>query len=150
MTDKMTAIERLENLLDQKDRELQAFRKEAEFQEYREKWAWMRQQKSDEADGLPVPRLEIRWRQADEWTRLAEYSMVARHFMGDVIRHPISVTKCSGTGALVHEGKVETPFRDGTHIRHDMRHLGLPGFVIANGVVTKLEPMDGPAPYEKP
>lgn len=147
--EKMTAIERLEALLDEKDAEIRELESEKADRDYGERWGWMRQKKSDEAEGLPVPRLEIRWRKLNDWERLAEYSLVYRFFLGEVIRIPISMTKQSG-GPVVHGAMVETPFRDGAHIRHDMRQLNLPGYAICDGLVTKLEPMDRPNPYDSP
>lgn len=159
-----TAIERLEALLDEKDEELEKLRQQVtELERARdsEPWAWMRQSKSDEAEGLPVPRLEIRWSKLDDWSWVAEYALVYRFFLGEVIRVPFSRTKQSGgwddrelaesesPRSIVRNGVVETPFRDGAHIRHDMRALNLPGYAICRDVVTKLEPMDRPAPYEQ-
>lgn len=146
MADKMTAIERLEALLDEKDEEIHTLEAEKAEREYGDRWGWMRQRKSEEAEGLPVPRLEIRWRKLNDWERVAEYSLVYRFFHGEVIRVPMSVTKQSG-GPVVHGDMVSTPFRDGAHIQHDMRHLNLPGYAISDGVVTKLEPMTRPNPY---
>ena len=155
--EKMTAIERLEALLDEKDAELAAYRRSDEERERdadNDAWCWTKHTKSQEPDGLPVPRLEIRWSRlgsGGEWNWLASYNLVYRHFLGDVIVVPLSATRRGGNDCapIERDGKVETPFRDGAHIAHEMRHMNLPGYAICEGTITKLEPMDGPAPYEE-
>jgi len=141
--DDMTALERLEALLNEKDRELAALREEERRHDYGEEWAWMRQSESDEAEGLPVPRLEIRWRRGD-WSWLATYALVYRHLLGYVVVQPLGITKSNGgpPGPPIYSGKVDTPYRDGAHIRHEMQTLNLPGYAICEGTVTKLEPME--------
>ncbi len=146
-----TAIERLEALLDQKDAENAQLRSEKAARDFGEEWGWMRQAVSEETEGLPVPRLEIRWTRENEWSWLAEYSLVYRFYLGEVIRQPFSVTlQRGGRGEPpIYEGRVDVPRRDGFHIRHDMKQLNLPAFAVCEGKVTKLEPLDTPAPYER-
>lgn len=144
--EKLTAIERLEALLDEKDAIIAKF--EAEDYERSEEadadaWKWTKHSTSDEKDGLPVPRLEIRWRPlgSDEWNWFAAYDLIYRHLLGHVVRIPIGGTRRGGgKSPPLHEGKVETPFRDGAHIRCEMRTLNLPGYAICGDIINKLEP----------
>lgn len=148
MSEGRTAIERLEEMLNEKDRELVGLRNQLEARDYGEQWAWMRQRKSEEVEGLPVPRLEIRWVTNDSWSCVAEYNLVYQHFLGDVLVQPFSVTKQTGARdgrpRIAADGTIDTPFRDGAHIHHDMKQLGLPGFVVFDGHVTKLHLKDRP------
>lgn len=138
-----TAIERLEALLNEKDVELEELREAERRREYGEEWAWMRQTESDEAEGLPVPRLEIRWRRSDWWWS-ATYALVYRHLLGQVVIQPLGITRLHGgpPGQPIYNGKVDTPYRDGVHIRHEMRTLKLPGYAVCEGLVTELEPLE--------
>lgn len=149
----LNVIQRLEGLLNQKDREIAKLKEKQAERNYEDAWGWMKQDTSLELENLPVPRLEIRWaRELGGWGWFAHYSLVYRFFLGEYIRLPISITRQTGGGrdnAPIREGKVTIPFRDGAHIQHDMRQLNLPGFAICEGTVTKLEPMGGLAPYER-
>ena len=136
-----TAIERLEDLLNQAEEKIEVLEQEKKKQRYLEDWGWMRTTTSEEKESLPVPRLEIRWTKLDGYITQASYNLVTRHFLGHVVRYPLGMTRCCGYHAvesLVHEGDVPTPLRDGAHILHDMAHLNLPGFAIYEGKVTKL------------
>ena len=143
-------LERLKELLDEKDRLLNE--KDSEIvslndqieseQRWRESY-WTRHQKRTDDGGLPVPRLEIRWEPADEardgYNWVANYCLIYRHFLGDIIAVPLGQTKVTSQMSLVQEGKVGTPFRDGAHIRNDAQHLGLPAFAVCGEVKTLLD-----------
>lgn len=92
---------------------------------------------------LPVPRLEIVWQtRHGDWVECeAAYRLVYRHFLGHIVTLPIGLTRRSGGPGdrPVRGGVVETPYREGSHIRHDAAHLGLPAFAICEGTVTPLE-----------
>jgi predicted RNase H-like nuclease (RuvC/YqgF family) len=161
MSETKTAIERLEEQLNDKDMYISNLEREIEELKQlndEKAWFWTKHTKSKETEGLPIPRLEIRWRQEDidGYNWVAAYNLVYRHFTGDVVVVPVGATKVGGgrsptfdytAGA---EGEVvSTPFRDGVHIAHDMRELKLPGFAIYDGKVTELKPLEGPAPWQR-
>jgi hypothetical protein len=134
-----TALERLEQMLDDKDEqivklqnELYQAKKEIEFQA-----GWSRHTiysiQAAPNPERPVPRLEIRWTESNgRYESEATYSLVYRHLTDDIVFIPLGKTKT--TGAMVDQVRghiVETPFRDGCHFANEMRQLKLPGFVIA-------------------
>jgi hypothetical protein len=88
---------------------------------------------------LPVPRLEIRWRDSDDgYNQLVDYGLVMRHLLGHILFVPISSTRIGGGGvpdAWSDEQKelhlLRTPFRDGCHMAHDAAALGLPCYVVS-------------------
>lgn len=90
---------------------------------------------------LPVPRLELRCEPIDdgtEWT----YSLVYKHFLGHIVFVTFGITRVSGARAVepTGRGKLPLPMRDGVHIYHDMKELGLPGFAIYGETIEQLEP----------
>lgn len=165
MTEKKNAVERLEELLHTKDREIERLEEQvhelknaADFEERYRVWFWTKHSKSEEKEGLPVPRLEIRWRKedGDGYNWVAAYNLVYRHYLGDVMAVPLGATKVGGQRSptfdyvtMTESSKVETPFRDGVHIMHDMRELRLPGFAVYDGKVTELKALEGLAPWQK-
>lgn len=162
MTDeeKMTAIERLEEVLHQKDRELNELRGELEAAERSLRGValgWSAQVGLPKEQTLPVPRLELFYSPDKHagWTDYTvTYRMVYRFFLGDVVAVPISQTRISGghdtaRRPIEFTGKISLPFRDGCHIEHDAKHLNLPAFAVLEELVEPIAPMAGPAPYEK-
>lgn len=154
MSEKLTAVERLEEMLNERDARIEELEGRIEELEGRigdwedsrdeDAWFWTRHEKVDDKDGLPVPRLEIRWtplgRGRYNW--LASYNLAYRHLLGHVMSVPLGATRQSGGDERgpVREGKVETPFRDGVHIMHDAWALKLPAYAVCGDVVTKIEP----------
>jgi hypothetical protein len=142
-----TTVERLEELLNTKDTQIETLQAKLQAykdQEEEENWRWTQHSKSEEKEGLPVPRLEIRWIKLDKngYNWRAAYNLVYKHLLGDVILVPMgSTTRNGGNGkGPIRDGKVETPFRDGVHIAHEMLTLKLPGFAICDDTVTVLKP----------
>lgn len=90
------------------------------------KLAWTRHQIGQESE-LPLPRLEIRWEKQSYYDSVAMYVLVKRHHLGHIERIPLGCTKVSHGGGY---GDLDLPLRDGAHIYSDMKHLGLPGFVV--------------------
>lgn len=145
----MTEIERLMELLEEKDQKIAELegdvREATEKEEERQRWAetfWTRHVKLEDDGGLPVPRLEIRWERDDvarsgyQWR--ANYNLVYRHFLGDIIAVPLGRTMV-GCEHPVRNGKIDTPFRDGAHIRHDAAQLGLPAYSVCENITDVIE-----------
>lgn len=87
--------------------------------------------KLKEADNgrMPLPRLEIRYRPLANDV-FADYRMVYRHLLGDILSVSMGGTVCGGKS--VHDPDyMELPFRDGSHIINDMWELRMPGFVVS-------------------
>lgn len=156
MAAKLTATERLAEALDAKDAELEELRSKLDEIEDRDAYQWTRHRrirKEDDAPNLPVPRLQIRYVPLTEdwYSYMAVYELVYRHFLGraeighsddpDLLAIPLSTTRINGGGGRppIRDGKIDLPFRDGTHIVSDADHLKLPMFVLCGDVVQPVE-----------
>jgi hypothetical protein len=153
---KLSAVERLEELLNAKDEELRELRRQIRAQEDDDEkrvWNWSRHHIFTEKDdvALPVPRLELRWENQDEhgYNRICWYYLVFRHLLGNIVKVPLSYTQVNGGGkspfysADQHysgEDYIDTPLRDGAHIVNDARQLRLPAFVIWEDKVQEIIP----------
>lgn len=151
MSEEMTALERLEQQLNEKDAEIERLEDEAKKARDAKAREWLRPQllDADPSPALPSPRLEIRYAALDEdrYNWQADYCLYLPHLLaGKVQVVPIGSTRGSGGGAPrrqelgKHAGKFSGPFRDGAHIRHDMVTLGLPAFVIVGDEVDVVVP----------
>lgn len=97
----------------------------------------------EENMNLPIPRLEIRHRDprgkelGQGYNIVAEYRMIYEHLEGNVLAVDLGKTLIGGSV----RDPLDTPFRMGAQIIHDMLHLHLPGYVI-NGKACKAIPID--------
>ncbi len=89
---------------------------------------------------LPVPRLEIRCHNQGDWSHYTwVYGLFHKHYEGHYLLQPMWMSKVSsGRGMPVHDGRPQPPRSAETLIRYDMRHFGLPGFVVVNDLVEEL------------
>lgn len=112
--------------------------------------AWSLPVKLDNDGGLPVPRLELRIEQTDSdrdgYTWQWRYMLVHRHFRGDLVGVTLSITQTTGGGVPMRGDKLDLPFRDGAHIRHDAATLNLPAFVTYKDRAEKIESKRSPLP----
>lgn len=152
-------LARLENLLSEKEAEADGLRSKLQELQEHEAWRWTRHRvcAADPSPELPVPRLEIRYSamegDPDGYNGRALYCLVYRHYTHStgglkcddskdcIVFVPIGETRCGG-GARPLEpreaqgsggrfaGRSYGPHRDGAHIRHEMRELTLPGFIV--------------------
>jgi len=145
----MNAIVRLEELLNQKDAEIERLKEElqeaSERLELDMEWFVHEYKDEDPRPSLPVPRLEIEATQDDgeNWHNFTwRYCLVYRHLLGHLIFVPLGNTTSSGGNNQppIHAGVISTPFRDGAHIRKDSFHLNLPAYAIVGNTIEKLEP----------
>lgn len=91
---------------------------------------------------LPAPRLQLRWLGDDEdYSRNCVYELVLPLREHDIRRDaapsgflaiPMGNTKVSGGSRprIGPDGKIDIPFRDGSHIKWDMAVLTLPAFAV--------------------
>jgi hypothetical protein len=99
---------------------------------------WQRERHDWPERGLPVPRLELVWTANEEgnWKcREALYVLVYRHFSDNkLVARPLGLTRVEGglggPPVNAHDGRVDTPLREGVHIRADAAQLGLPAFAV--------------------
>ncbi|MGK3995028.1 hypothetical protein [Sorangium sp. So ce1024] len=151
----MTAIERLESLLNNKDEEIEGLESKIEDLEWKLRVAeggWTAHEKLEAEQSLPVPRLELVYvplgeRKGYEWSRYEVlYRLVYRHLLGHAMAVPFSRTEISGgsgDGPPIRKGKLDLPFRDGAHICNDMGQLKLPGFAVCGERVDDLSHLAG-------
>lgn len=141
----MKAIERLEQLLDEKSERIEEL--ESELQELKDDseadWKWARHTTLKEnPENLPVPRLEIRWQKLSEDGYLSQwdYALIYKHTLGNLVRIPLGQTKTQGGNGKppIHLGEIRTPFRDGVHICQDSEQLKLPAFAICENTIAML------------
>lgn len=103
--------------------------------------------RDDSVRSLPSPRLQLRW---DDDGRVCHYELIIPLREHDCRRDvaesgfmaiPLGRTETSGgDGGRVREGKVDTPYRDGSHILWDSEVLGLPAFAICGDHFTEVGP----------
>ena len=142
----MKALQRLEELLDERDARIEELCNELEELKESEKadWKWVRHRTlKSNPDKLPVPRLEIRaHNDSGDWYNWRwEYSLIYKHLLGHLVLVPLGSTTCNGGRGkppMWENGNINTPFRDGVHIAHDAKALNLPAFAICDGRIRKL------------
>ena len=142
----METAEYLTGLLNEKDRQIDKLAERVEELENTldgRTWGWTIHTtvSEDENMNLPVPRLEMRWRELDDWgyNWEAQYRLVHRHFLDHLVAIPLGSTKRGGDSPPMTNEKVDLPFRDGAHIKHDAKALDLPAFVIYGDEVHPIE-----------
>lgn len=151
MTKKSTE-ERLQELLDAKDEEIDQLRQDLAKQRdegRRDKgliesleggWC-VPNHDGEDIPELPLPRLEYRWYQMyenqEDWSSYrVVYQLVIKHLTERIVEIPLGVTTCRGhSGDKTPPWKsefrpAELPYRDGAHGHHDAAHLGLPLYAV--------------------
>lgn len=125
----MTAVERLEALLDEKDQELAELQEQIQKQEDWMTWAWARHTQIDD-DPLPTPRLEMEAVNDDGSWYVTTFrtSIVFKHFLGHSVRIPIDFTKRTG-GRNQAPSPSDWPWRQGAHFAHESQFFGWPAYV---------------------
>ncbi len=145
MAETQTAIERLEGLLNERDAEIERMREEVQAAERtvaQSEAGWSLPVRFPDEQTLPVPRLQMTFETDDdrwyEWT--VSYRLVHRHFLGHVIGVALGSTTVRGGngGPPIRDGKLDLPFRDGVHMGHDARSLGLRAFAVCGDHVEEI------------
>lgn len=150
----MTVEERLNELLNEKDKEIEKLRDELDHLKSYVKnkhFGWMehRELPADFHPELPVPRLQFTYFKRD-WELVCRYELVYRHHLGHCVAIPLGQTSTSGgersKGPFEDVGNGEkelfVPFRDGVHMNTDMKRFGIPGFAIHEDYVTSIEDLN--------
>lgn len=104
-------------------------------------------------DGLPVPRIELRWKVTGHSEATALLVLVYRHVLTHIEGVVLGQTRCSGGSYdrerldgkppfhAYHGDGLETPFRDGVHMTHNTKQLGLRAFITTeSGDATEIDP----------
>lgn len=135
------AADRLAELLEQRERELEELHAQINEKGEAERNIWTMHAKLPEEQSLPVPRLEILVEDSDEsmYDRKLTYRLVYRHFLGYCVGVPFGMTRQGGGNA--DRPLLELmPFRDGAHIKHDARQFGLPMFMVRGDESAEIIP----------
>ena len=130
MSADMTLLERLNEQIGELEYAKMKLEEKIDDQKHLADWHWrqIRQLTEEENLGLPIPRLEIRYRK-DAYNSYADYGLVTRHLMKHIDFTPMSSTRVSKDYA----DKLELPYRDGAHIVHDKENLNLPAYIVFEG-----------------
>lgn len=151
----MKTAERLEQLLEAKDAEIERLSTELETAlDRREKdWEWAEHLDlgAEHHPELPIPRLEMEWKKDGEtWqTATCFYHLIYRHTIGHVVGVPMGNTTSRGGSDIspasrkMYKDAIYTPFRDGVHIARDSESLNLPAFVICEDRIDRISMVDG-------
>ncbi len=142
----MTTVERLEQILNDKDAEIAKLKEERDEAVFAAKSRWtMHEVSSAEEDksGLPIPRLEMSFRSlsVDHYEVEMVTFLVFRHYQGDlVVRVPLRRTTSSGGSSRWNvSGSFDLPMHDGPALFHDIEHLRLPAYAVdSDGHVENL------------
>lgn len=100
---------------------------------------------------LPLPRLQLTWEKIES-AEPGRHQMLCRYAIlipvdqydirhTDMPKHDVKpcaaaefgTTKCTGANDSLHlnpDGSLSLPFRDGAHIKWDMKSLNMPGYVV--------------------
>ncbi len=142
-----TIEEKLNELLDQKNDEIEKLLNKIEDMEERlaMNWEWTAHKycKKDEYN-LPVPRLQLvafRHKRYG-WNRTTwKYSLVYQLLSGNIGYIPLGQTEIGGRLAGTRpDAKLNLPLREGVDIRYDCLNLRLPAFSIVEDQIVQLEP----------
>jgi hypothetical protein len=139
----MTNVERLQELLDAKDEELEKLRRELENAKAllnHRGHVWRALQILSKEQTLPVPRLEIVV-VSEEDRLIWEYHLVYRS-LSQIVALPMERTIMMGptAPAVSIEGRLHLPSYMGAFIYEDMVQLRLPGFAVFGEHVDDLVP----------
>ena len=143
------ALERLEELLDLKDEEIERLQEQLSAAEQRaeanHRWTTHIEVPTDNHPDLPLPRLELLWDDLGErgdgegYATQIRYDLVYRHYRGHIEHVPMGSSRTSARIEKVTQyGKIDLPYRDGAHILYDMAHLGIPAFAIIGARIDQL------------
>ena len=149
-----TIEERLAEQLDEKDAEIGRLREQIEALEQRVRtgavWA-VPTRIEERPEPLLVPRLEIVWEKehptGDWYSATATYRLVYRHLLGRLVAVALGRTRVDNSigrppiDPLL--DRVELPFRDGAHLRHDAKILCLPAYAICEDRVDLIHTPSG-------
>lgn len=140
--DKSSIEERLNDELNEKENIIEKLEEELETIKYHDEWKWrhIRTLSKEENLGLPIPRLEIRYRTIDDYNLVADYALVYESLMGETTFCPLSATRCGTSFRYLED--LELPFRNGADIMNEMYILNLPGYRVANGKYKKIDLSD--------
>lgn len=157
----MTIEERLNETIEEKDDQISELQSKIQELEQRldySRWQWQQHEAFDNDEfskQMPYPRLEMRMirRSKDSWYSIEWiYGLVYKHYSdlyNNMLRFmPFSLTTCSGGRdtfeSRLRLGKIELPYRDGTHIRSEAMLFNLPAYIVCRekGMCQEIDPLN--------
>ena len=135
-------LDRLNDIINDKEEEIKKLENEIdalELEKEQASWLWARHSVIKD-DCLPVPRVQLEYKSikydgayfVGEWI----LSIVYKDIVGNSINVPLSQTKVTCSDVSINKNE---PYRDGIHFRHNVKTLGLPGYVIIDGNAKLIE-----------
>lgn len=128
--DDTTIEERLNGELNAAESKIEELKSELSNIKYEDAWKW-RHIVTIEENELPIPRLEMRISEIDNYNTAVTYGLVKRHTLGHIEFVPFNSTKVGNCVGKFDDNKYfkdYLPFRDGVHIQKDMFDLKLLAF----------------------
>ena len=103
------------------------------------RWTWHPEQDLETIEGLPVPRLQFVY-ETNDYEGACTQLLVYKHFLDHDVGIVLGKTRVSGGSAtkILREDDNTAPwipFRDGSHIRHNAKQLGLRAFAVYEDVI---------------
>lgn len=158
----MKLEERLNLIIEEKESEIKELQDKIEKIEYQSDLKKLDYQmheyfkESDLQKTLPVPRLEMRFKRLknnvvnDNWYNVSwHYGIVYKHYSetdnDTMLFIPLSHTTSNGGNgnfeSYLHDGRLDTPFRDRVHIFAESKLFNLPAFIICEekNIAQKIE-----------
>lgn len=148
-------IDRLEDLLEQKEEELDELKREVERLKYMldgspDGWRVVESIKDDPS--LPIPRLEMAFEPSKEYgwgDYKVIYRLVYQHLVDGLLAVPLGETRIRGGGAANRAEEPDyLPHRDGAHAAHDAPHFGLPLYRVSPSKPAVLVDIANERPYQ--
>lgn len=144
----MNIVERLEELLEAKDQEIDRLRTMVEEleqgleQERRLNgdWATHTIMYENSFPNLPLPRLQITCTPIDgNWHSTNwSYCLVYQHYLNYIVYVPLGNTVRNGNNGPHPPKNDDLPLREGKHILMDSKHLGLRAFSVVENRILEL------------
>ena len=125
---------------------------EREVERLQDHLPWTQHEEIEATPDMPVPRLEMVWEEGKfprDYQYRCAYRLVYRHLLGHLVAVPLGETMVGSTKPPDHFGEIDTPFRDGAHIKSDARQLGLPAYVRWGDKVERIDPGTGSGPTDR-
>lgn len=139
----MTTVDRLEELLDVKDAEIERLEEELRRYELQKEWRWTLHTILDaDTHDLPLPRLEMRCFKDDDTSWYSQrwvYSLVYKNMVGEIVFVPLGESRGTGYPSTRVPDEKLIPARNGANMRHDAKVFNLPAYVIVEESTYKLD-----------
>lgn len=145
-----------EEIIDRMGDEIKQLKRDIQWHEEIGNWMVHRSVNEEEMDArypgykkLPLPRFEMiiaptKNFRGEEWYSVEwAYGIVYMHYIDGVKFIPLGRTTGNGGHPRLKRGEIEFPYRDGLHIRTEMKVFDLKGYVMCTGKIKEINLIDG-------